>query len=455
VWYDLSGKKAVQVGAEFDLLAKISLRKARIAVLGLGHIGLPTALSFANAGFTVVGVDVDAKVESLRQGRCYVREPGLQDMLLACSRNGSFRVATDAHESVRSSDFASICVPTLVKNEVPDLGIFETAFTSVKAALHDNMAILVESTLPPGTMNVAASELRGVGLEIDDKVFLAYCPERLAPVRALEEIASNVRLVGGIGPNSSRIAASLFGTICGNVIVTDALSAELAKVAENTFRDLNIAYANLLALISERLGADVSEVVRLANTHPRVSIHRPGVGVGGPCLPKDPYLLIGRADKDLRQLIEASRELNLRMPRYAINSIERAFADRGGTVRGLKFCVLGVSYKADTEDITNSPARTVIQELLERGASVVTFDPYALETFGAKGADSWEVAMKGADCVMILTGHTDFKSLDPAKVREIVSPHCVVFDGPRVLDAAKIEEVGLTYLGTGYGRVRG
>jgi len=444
------------LNSELSPLDRIQLRKAKIAVVGLGHVGLPTALIFARAGFDVVGVDVDSrKLDALKRGRCYLWEPGLQDILVSSSTSGAFQVTSRASESVRSSDFVSICVPTPVKNGRPDLRCFKSALNEVKAGLHRGMVVLIQSTLPPSTTSkFVVPELQAKGYRVDEDVFLAYCPERLAPTHALEEFVRNTRIVGGAGPRSGRIAAELFKTVCNDVRISDATTAELAKVAENTFRDLNVAYANLLAVVAEQVGVDVVEVIELANTHPRVRIHAPGLGVGGPCIPKDPHMLLHGIRRDVAKLVRFARDLNDHASKRAVGILAKTLAQRRTPIRAAKVAVLGVSYKPDTDDVTNSPAEFVIESLLEMKAAVVVYDPYTAETYGAKRATSVEEALRDSDCVIIVTGHTEFKSLDVSLVRECAKPDCVILDGPRVLDPIRAEAVGLTYLGTGYAKAR-
>jgi UDP-N-acetyl-D-mannosaminuronic acid dehydrogenase len=443
--------------ANSSLVSKIRLKKASVTVLGLGHIGLPAALLFARSGFKVTGADIDVrKIEELEDGTCYIQEPGLQEILLKSLQSGTFRATTDISGSIAESDVVSVCVPTPVENGRPDLRPFQAAISAIKAGAHKGMAIVIESTLPPSTTaKVVAPELESLGYEIDKDIFLAYCPERLMPTHALEEIMSNTRIIGGVGPESGEIAAELFRSICKSVLVTSALTAELVKVAENTFRDLNIAYANLLALIAERLGTDVNDVIKLANTHPRVGIHRPGLGVGGPCLPKDPYMLIQDGPADLVQLISLGRKINEKMSTHTVDLLTQTLTDKGMSILGAKVAVLGVTYKPDTEDVTNTPAKPIIQELLRLGASVSTYDPYSPETYGSEGASSCDDALRDADCVVVVTGHTQFKSIDPQLLRRLVKPHCIVLDGPRLLDPTIVRELGFTYLSIGYAVDRG
>jgi UDP-N-acetyl-D-mannosaminuronic acid dehydrogenase len=437
-----------------SIIERIRLGKVRLAVLGLGHVGLPTALVFARAGFHVKAIDIDVnKVRGLKQGKCYVREPGLEEILSASLKNGTFEATTDMSSSIRTSDFVSICVPTPVENGVPDLKHFEAAFEAVKAGAHEGMVMLIESTLPPSTTSkMVEPGLRRLGYKVDEEIFIAYCPERITPGHALEELSSNTRIIGGVGPNSSKLAAEFFKTVCKLVVVTDPLTAEITKLAENTFRDVNIAYANSLALITEDLGADVNDVIGLANTHPRVAIHRPGLGVGGPCLPKDPYMLIQGLPKEICELVVQSRILSAHMSKHAVNTVVEKLVEKGVDMKHAKICVLGVTYKPDTEDITNSPTKLVVSELMRRGALISTYDPNSQETYGANRASSIEDALRDTDCVIIVTAHAEFRSIDPEAVAQLAKPHCIVFDGPRMLDPTRVMRTGLTYLGTGYGR---
>jgi UDP-N-acetyl-D-mannosaminuronic acid dehydrogenase len=436
-----------------SILEKVRLKKARIVIMGLGHVGLPTALAFARAGFSVSGVDTDRnKVRELKQGQCYIQEPELQNALARCLASGTFDVTVEPGRSIEASDFVCICVPTPVREGIPDLGSLKTAMNTVASYAHRGMVMLIESTIPPTTtVRLVLPELRRLGFVIDEEIFLAFCPERLAPGEALREFASNTRIIGAIGPKSGRIVAELYKTICNDVRVTDALTAELAKVAENTFRDLNIAFANLLALISERVGADVDDVIRLANTHPRVRIHLPGLGVGGPCLPKDPYLLVRGAPKRLSQLVLSAREINESMVDHAVDFLSRMLEQNSVKISNAKVSILGVAYKPETEDTTNSAAKPLIKQLLKTGASVVAYDPYTNESFGAKRALNLDDALRNADIVVIVTAHSVFCSLDPRRVSELAKKHCVVFDGPRCLDPKGIRVQGLVYHGTGFG----
>jgi UDP-N-acetyl-D-mannosaminuronic acid dehydrogenase len=438
-----------------NIRRKIQQKTALLTIIGLGHIGLPTALSFAREGFHVTGVDIDErKIMSLRQSQCPAEEPGMRKLLHESLEKGTFQVSRDGLDSIRSSDFVSICVPTPASN-VPNLKYFWTALRSVEKCLHDGMTVLIQSTVPPLTTSAVASKLAKHGFTIDDDLFLAYCPERLAPTQALTELANNTRIVGGVGPRSTQIAANLFKTICNDVRTTDAVTAELSKLAENTFRDLNIAYANILALIAERTGADVEDVIDLANTHPRVRIHQPGIGVGGPCLPKDPILLINDSPKEIGKLIRLGRKINDEMPKHVIRLLTQTLASNGKALGRAKVAILGVTYKADVDDLTNTPTKVIIEELWKKGASVTVYDPHSPETFQGERASSIQEAVKDSDAVIITVPHKEFKRIDPANLKKLTREKCVIFDGPRIFVPSEISSHGLIYLSTGNTALKG
>jgi len=430
----------------------LSFRK--VCVIGLGYVGLPTAAVFASREYNIVGVDVDAhKVEAVNNGLCYIREPGLGDLLRDAVSRGCLRATTDAVEAVRESDAVIIAVPTPVQGGVADLSFLRNALKSVREGLRRGLLVVIESTVPPGTtVGFAKPLLEESGLRVEEDFFLAHVPERIAPGRAVEELLSAPRVVGGVGPRSTEKAIELYSRVNPRLLPTDATTAEFVKLIENAYRDLNIAFANLLALIAERIGVDVYEAIRLANTHPRVNVHLPGAGVGGPCLTKDPYMLASLA-RDFwgSELVLLARRLNDYMPLHVVELVERALGEEGVQLRGARVAVLGAAYKGGVDDTRESPSRRVVQELLGRGASVVVFDPYTSETFGAERAASLEDAVRGADAVVIVTDHPEFRSLDLERLGELVRRRVIV-DGRRVVEPHRAAERGFRYYGVGYGR---
>ncbi|HDN01767.1 MAG TPA: nucleotide sugar dehydrogenase, partial [Candidatus Bathyarchaeota archaeon] len=367
----------------------------RVCVVGLGYVGLPTAVIFASKGFSVIGVDVDReKVMAVNSGRCYIKEHGLDVLLRDAVSKGLLRATTDVVEAVRQRDAVIIAVPTPIKDGVADLSYLRDALEAVKKGLYRGMLVVIESTIPPGTtIGFAKPLLEESGLRVEEDFYLAHVPERIAPGKAIHELLHEPRIVGSVGTRSTEKALELYRKVNPNLYPTDATTAEFVKLIENTFRDLNISFANLLALMAEKLGIDVYEAIRLANTHPRVNIHLPGAGVGGPCLTKDPYMLASLFKEFWgTQLIELARRINEYMPKHAVEVVEKALGDSGLSIRNAEVAVLGAAYKGGVDDTRESPARYIVKELLEKGARVVVYDPYTRESFGAERADTLEDA---------------------------------------------------------------
>jgi len=425
-----------------------------LVVIGLGRVGLPTAVAFAKKESKVIGVDIDVtKVEAVNSGRCYIHEPGLAKMLRDSVSKGLLRATTDAVRAVMEADAVIIAVPTPVKGGVADLSYLRDALKAVREGLHKGLLVVVESTVPPGTtVGFAKPLLEESGLRVEEDFFLAHVPERIVPSRAVEELLNMPRVVGGVGPRSTEKALELYGRVNSNLYPTDATTAEFVKLIENTFRDLNIAYANLLALMAEKLGIDVYEAIRLANTHRRVNIHLPGAGVGGPCLTKDPYMLASLFEEFWgTELIRLARRINEYMPKHTVDVVERALKNSGLSIKDARVAVLGVAYKGGVDDTRESPAKYVVQELRRRRARVIVYDPYTAESFGAERASTLEDAVRDADVVLVVTDHPEFKEIDLNIVRELVR-HSIIVDGRRVVEPHKAIKHGFRYYGIGYGR---
>jgi len=440
-----------------ELIRKIREKKAKIAVIGLGHVGLPTAAIFANAGFRVIGADVNQNiVAAVSKGKVPHVEPGLGTLLKNSIKKGKLKTTTDSMGAVKGSDVVIVCVQTpLTEDKKPNLAYLESACDGVAKWLLSGKLVVIESTVPPRTIKEVIAPLleEKSGLRCGTDFWLAYCPERIAPGKAIQEFVENPRIVGGYNEESAEIAAELFRTVVkGGVLVTDCVNAEVAKLAENTFRDVNIAFANELALICECLGADVAEVIKLANTHPRVNVHRPGCGVGGPCLPKDPYLLLhGVKTMGFRsKVIGPSRELNDFMPEHTVELVVKALKKAGKNIKKSKIAVLGVAYKEDVNDATNSPAERIIEKLRSLGAEVFVYDPYCEETFGGRKATSILEAIKGAECIVICTGHKILKELKIEKLKKFMSKNPAIIDGGQIINPVEAERKGFKYYGIGH-----
>ncbi|WP_456475769.1 nucleotide sugar dehydrogenase [Candidatus Pyrohabitans sp.] len=436
-----------------DLIRRIEEKSAEIAVVGLGYVGLPTAAVLAGKGFSVLGADINPSVvEAVNSGTSPISEPGLEELVERVVAEGRLRAVPSAEEAAKGSDVVIVVVQTPIDEEKrPDLSALKSALRDVSRALKRGHLIIIESTIPPGTTrDVIAPILEESGLRAGEDFLLAYSPERAIPTRTLAEIQSNARIVGGINEESTRAAAALYRRVTSGEVYEESVEVvEVVKLIENTFRDVNIALANELALLCGAMGVDVIKAINLANKHPRVNLHMPGAGVGGHCLPKDPHFLINEAKKrGLRlKVIEAARERNDSMPRYVLSKIEEVL--RGKSIRIAKVAVLGIAYKGNTDDVRLSPAEPVIKSLMERGVDVISHDPHARHDFGGRFSNDLKEVVAGADVLVILTDHDEYRKLSLKKIKPLLKEDAVVIDGRRILAREEVERAGLRYFGVG------
>ena len=446
------------MGMHADLLRKIREGRARIAVVGLGHVGLPTAVLFAEAGYPVAGVDArEDLVQAIASGRLQHDEPTIAERLGNVIEKGSLRVTTGLPAAAQQADVVIICVQTPVtKNRTPNMRFLRSACDVLGANLCPGQLVVIESTVPPGTTHDMVAKLleRRSGLKCGTEFWLAHCPERMAPGNGLNELATNPRLIGGVDDPSTQAASVLFGKVTkAEVMTTTAGVAEVAKLAENTYRAVNIAFANELALLCEGIGVNVADVIRLANSHPRVRIHNPGPGVGGPCVPKDPNLLLHAARKNGLRLnvVLAARSTNDQMPAHVCGLVRRALLnvrDRNGKPR---VSVLGTAYKGGVSSSQGSPSEKVIKEIMAWGVDVVVHDPYCQETFGGEAARTLSEAVKGSDCIVIMTDHDEYKTMGLASLRDAMNAGAAIVDTRRILNPADVASSGISYFGLGIG----
>ena len=400
-----------------------------VCVVGLGHIGLPTAVAFAAAGLDVLGVDVDERtVELVSAGVLPFPEPDLAQVLQESVSDGRLRAATAA----APADVVVLAVPTpLTAARDADLSHVRAAAREVAPHLRRGDLVVLESTVPPGTtarLSRHLAELRpdltwphAEGDAADVRV--AHCPERVLPGRVMLELVGNDRVVGGVSPACAEAAADLYALfVKGEVRQTDATTAELTKLTENAYRDVNVAFANEVAGICEALGADVHEVVELANRHPRVDVLRPGPGVGGHCIAVDPWFLAASAP-GRAPLIRAARGVNDARPGAVVRAVREAAEPWGGRA---VVAALGLAYKADVEDLRESPALRVASTLAEElagrgGAPLLVVEPHVeqlpspLARAGARLVELDE-ALRAADVVVLLVDHEQFRHVDPARL---------------------------------------
>jgi UDP-N-acetyl-D-mannosaminuronic acid dehydrogenase len=438
---------------------RIRDKSAQVTVIGAGYVGLPTAALLAEVGFRVDLVDINASiVKTVNSGDSPFTEPGLAELVRRVVKNGRLKATSELDDAIRVSDILIIAVQTPIDSrKSPDLSMLDRAISDIGGGLRNGMLALVTSTVPPGTImkrvKPRVEKLSGLASEKD--FYLAYTPERIAPGNAIEDLRKGPRLVGGVGPRSAELAALFTKKVCRDVVECDVRSAEISKTAENSFRDVNIAFANQLALICEKSGADVSEVIRLANTHPRVNILDPGPGVGGPCLTKDPYFLVSGASLGRYNIPEIARRVNDSMPGHVVELASKALKSAGKDPRASKVTILGTTYKSGIDDTRESPARPVVAGMAALGADVVTYDPDTGAGLGVESAPTLDEAVAGSDCLIIMTDNKVFRKLDLKKVRDTMRGSPCIVDCRRILDAEKAARLGFVYTGIGRDNIDG
>jgi UDP-N-acetyl-D-mannosaminuronic acid dehydrogenase len=408
----------------------------KIYILGLGYIGLPTASMFATNGYTVIGVDINSRVvETINKRGIHIQEPGLHTLVQAAVKSGHLRAVSE----VEDADVYIIAVPTPIRDDKrADLSYVCQAARSIAPFLKPGALVILESTSPPGTcVEILKPLLEESGLKAGSDFGLAHCPERVIPGRTMRELIQNDRVIGGIDLQSAEAASKLYRTFVeGSIHLTDCTTAEMVKLMENTYRDVNIALANELALISEELGISAWEVVRLANLHPRVNIHLPGPGVGGHCIAVDPWFIIERFPSTSR-IISLARSINDEMPRHVIRKVQEILSG----VESPRVAVLGVSYKGNIDDARSTPALPVIRGLEEAGIGFSVYDPHVREF--EYELSSLQDTLTGADCIILLADHDEFKFLYPQEMGRFMR-HCNLFDTRNVLDSSLWKKHGFT-----------
>ncbi|MDP4109225.1 MAG: nucleotide sugar dehydrogenase [Bacillota bacterium] len=379
----------------------------KITILGLGYIGLPTAITLADVGFAVTGFDTNKEVVNiLNTGKIHIVEPGLADALRRAVSGGNLNFSYSLNES----DVFYIAVPTPFftdKGRISaDLSYVKSAGEMVAKVIREGNLVILESTVPPRTTEQLAEIIAKESGLSEDKFLVAHCPERVIPGQMLRELKNNDRIVGGRSPEAGEMAKAIYEKVLekGKVHLTNDLTAEMCKLTENTFRDINIAYANELSIICDELGIDVFELISLANCHPRVNILNPGVGVGGHCIAVDPWFIYEQFPEEAK-LIYAARLRNDSKPRYVADRVEDAVSGKKKPVIG----VLGLSYKPDVDDLRESPSIELCHELQKRGFEVLACEPFVQGDISSVKNRTLSEVVSSSDFIVITLAHTLFK----------------------------------------------
>jgi UDP-N-acetyl-D-glucosamine dehydrogenase len=404
----------------------IEKREACVGIIGLGYVGLPLAVAFGKAGFPVVGIDADvSKVEAIRRGECYIEDVSAEDVR-ELVQAGRLSATTDWDEA-RRADALIICVPTpFNRNKEPDLSAVTGATEAIARRLRRDQLVVLESTTYPGTTDeVLLPILSRGGLTVGTDFCLAYSPERVDPGNRLYQIPNTPKLVGGVTPRCAGAATALYRSVVVKVVsMSTPRAAEMAKLLENIFRNVNIALVNELTMLCDRMQLDIWEVVEAAATKPfGFMSFQPGPGVGGHCIPVDPVYLSWKAKEFdfYTNFIDLAAEVNANMPYFVVQKVSRALASRGLPIRGARVFVLGVAFKRDVGDVRNSSALRLMDILAAQGADVQYHDPFVPELTLKDGVRRsvklTPEALTAADCVVIHTDHTGFRW-------DAVVPHC-------------------------------
>ncbi|AGF73041.1 UDP-N-acetyl-D-mannosamine dehydrogenase [Corynebacterium halotolerans] len=400
-----------------------------VAFVGLGYIGLPTAVIMANSGLNVVGIDVKTEnVKRINQGEITIVEPGLEEALKSALQSGNFRATTDM---VHANAYI-VAVPTPFTAEYSiDMKYIYSVAESIAPLLEGGELVVLESTSPPMTTHKMAERILELRPDLiadgeenpDEKpvVYFAHCPERILPGNALEELVSNDRIIGGETDEATRRATEIYRSFCqGELLPTKAVTAEMAKLTENSFRDVNIAFANELSVICGKLGINVWELINLANHHPRVNILQPGPGVGGHCIAVDPWFIIS-ADPENSRLLRTAREVNDAKPEWVANQVEEAVKRAQAT----SIAALGLSFKANIDDLRESPALEITEEIAKKfpNLEILTVEPnvenlpQSLQGFSNVTLCSEREAIEQAGVIILLVDHDEFKNVPAASLK--------------------------------------
>lgn len=414
---------------------------AEICVLGLGYIGLPTALLFATNNNNVIGIDINPKIiNSLKKGKIHFEEKGLQELLDKALEINSFKV----YNEMRSAEVYIVCVPTPLnkKFHMAELKYVEMACNMILPHLKKDDLVIIESTISPGSSeNLFAKILEKSGLRAGKDFNLVHCPERAIPGNTLFEIINNYRIIGGLSEKGAKKAKTLYLSFVKEekIKLTDIRTAEIVKLMENSYRDINIALANEFALISEDLGINAWEAIELANLHPRVNILRPGPGVGGHCIAIDPWFLTETTLNT--KIIQTARSINDTMPNFTFQILKQLLSKE---IHFPTITVLGVAYKANVDDSRETPAMKFIHLAKNHGMNVKVFDPFCKDfktENGTSNEDNLEAAVKDSDCLVLITDHDVFKDIDPKEIAPLMK-NKYLLDARNHLDHQKWLEAG-------------
>ena len=443
-----------------EVAESLNSKSLRVCVIGIGRIGLPTALSFAKSGLQTIGVDINENlVEKINSGKFPLKdEPGYDVIFDNVIKNKKFSATTNISDAVPNSNLIVLSLPTTMdENNIPDYSALRNVATKLAELLSADSLVIVESTVEPGFIEDEMVSIisKSERLEIEKNFFIGVCPENANPGEILHDFTNLPRLVGGINDNITKIITKIYDFVFSVELVEmpNCKTANAVKLTTNVFRDINIAFVSELSLMFEKLGIDTNKVLEAAKKKYNFQVHYPGAGVGGPCLPINSYQLLNSAKRAGVKLsmIESGRKINEKMPDHVVKLTSDAFKESNKSLQNSDILILGVSYKPNVKDIQLSPAEKIIKKLQNLGINVHVYDPYfpSENVFGIKVEDNLEDILPKMDAVIIVTSHDDFKKIKISSFAKMKTP--ILIDTRGIIDpsSAKLEKVIFRGLGRG------
>ena len=443
-----------------DVRKSLDSKTLRVCVIGIGRIGLPTALSFAKSGLQTIGVDINENlVQNINSGKFPLKdEPGYNEIFDDVIKNKKFSATTNIEEVVPNSDLVLLSLPTpMDENNIPDYSALRNVATKLSEILSPNSLVIVESTIEPGFIEDEMISIisKSGRLEIEKNFFIGVCPENANPGEILHDFTNLPRLVGGINHNITKIIKTIYKFVFSVELVemSDCKTANAVKLTTNVFRDINISFVNELSLMFDKLGIDTIKVLEAAKKKYNFQVHYPGAGVGGPCLPINSYQLLntGKRTGSKLSIIESGRKINENMPERVIELTSDAFKECKKSIGNSEILILGVSYKPDVKDIQLSPAEHIIRKLQDLGANIHIYDPYfsSSQVFGITSEDNIEDIISKVDAAIIVTGHDEFKKLQIHTFTKMQHP--ILIDTRGIIDPSIAKQEKLIFRGLGRG----
>ena len=438
----------------------LETKSLKVCVVGIGRIGLPTALSFTKSGLRTIGVDINENlVRTINSGVFPLNdEPGYEEIFNDAIKNKMFSTTTKIEDAVPDSDLILLSLPTpMDENNVPDYSALRNAASKLSEILSPNSLVIVESTVEPGFIEdeMVSIILKSGRLKIKETFFIGVCPENANPGEILYDFTNLPRLIAGINNDVTKIIKMIYNFVFPVELVEmpNCKTANAVKLTTNVFRDINIAFVNELSLMFEKLGIDTMKVLEAAKKKYNFQVHYPGSGVGGPCLPINSYQLLNTARRTGTKLsiVESSRKINEKMPDHTVELISDAFKECNKSIQNSEILILGVSYKPNVKDIQLSPAEHIIKKLQNLGANVHIYDPNfsSSEVFGIKVEDNLDDILSKMDAAVIVTGHDDFKKIEISSFTKMKTP--ILVDTSRIIELQSIKQYNIIFRGLGRG----